>query len=175
MNHSDGLIDLSLKAINDIALQVDTEDNRQKTRIVVNTKWPSASLDDFRVVLSHLWRAQLMAVFGGRERLNDIKNNWNPYLMPSCNNIVHWHFVPVGVVVVLAADIVVIDTLKRLRCVFGLHFPTNKKKFYQSARDCVLNKSKYRMTAVIAYTFRVEPLHTSRQLLNSDSAAPASM
>lgn len=39
------------------------------------------------------------------------------YLMPSCNYIVHWHFVPVEiglivvVVLVLAADIVVIDAL----------------------------------------------------------------
>lgn len=46
------------------------------------------------------------------------------YLMPSCNYIVHWHFVPaveIGmiVVVVLAADVIVIDALQK-SCVFGL-------------------------------------------------------
>lgn len=46
------------------------------------------------------------------------------YLMPSCNNIVHWHFaavkigVIVVVVVVLASDIVVIDALKRFIVLF---------------------------------------------------------
>lgn len=44
--------------------------------------------------------------------------------MPSCNNIVHWHFaavkigVIVVVVVVLASDIVVIDALKRFIVLF---------------------------------------------------------
>lgn len=58
-----------------------------------------------------------------REKQN-IKMIVDQYLMPSCNYIVHWHFAPVEigviVVVVLAADIVVIDALqKRFFLVLG--------------------------------------------------------